>query len=548
MKKTFFMLAISLLACITLCNAQYKIDNLELNYGTELADDGYKIVKVIGEKSDKIFTLAIRGKDSYALKTFSSDAMGLLSTYPIEFPELQDKDLDFEEIYIIKDKLYALGSVYFRKEKKYRLVATEISDTGKLGENIVLFESEVEKNSERGGFYFKLGVNEDEILIMHACYYKKEEAFKYELKLFDGSLKLKFSDVDKIPVDDNKRNYEFNISDFEVNYNGDTFLVVNEGYRDNKKKERVENFLVYVYKRENNYKKEVVNINVKDKSIVNCKMMSTAKNTLKLVGFFADVSESGREKIDFKGVYNASIDLSDNTSQIHFNDFDLATKTKLIGERRANKGKDVKPFYVIHSIVERNDGGLIFLAEYAMVQSVTQNSIGPLALTTVNYVTNEIIVTSMNPDGTLDWSNVVPKNQDASVSTLTIFVSGYFGNGFSVSVAFNIPLTSLCKGPEYLSAIPIYKDGKLYVLFNDSEKNIGETNIDKIKNWGNYNKTNPTVFIMDEDGNLVRKDPEEVVKDDLVIRPGVYYRKSNDEYIIYSSRKKQDKLGRLFLN
>jgi hypothetical protein len=46
---------------------------------------------------------------------------------------------------------------------------------------------------------------------------------------------------------------------------------------------------------------------------------------------------------------------------------------------------------------------------------------------------------------------------------------------------------------------------------------------------------------------MTRKDPEEVIKNELVLRPGVYYRKSDKEFIVYSSRKSKDKLGRMIL-
>lgn len=110
-----------------------------------------------------------------------------------------------------------------------------------------------------------------------------------------------------------------------------------------------------------------------------------------------------------------------------------------------------------------------------------------------------------------------------------------------------IPLTQMGKGPEYLGAIPIYKNGALNILFNDNVKNKGITDIEEIKSLGNYNNAVPTLFVFDNQGKITRKDPEEVIKNELVIRPGVYYRKTQNEYIIYSSRKKLDKLGRMIL-
>lgn len=111
----------------------------------------------------------------------------------------------------------------------------------------------------------------------------------------------------------------------------------------------------------------------------------------------------------------------------------------------------------------------------------------------------------------------------------------------------SLPLGVLGKGPEYLGAIPIYKDGQLNILFNDNKKNKGITDIEEIKALGNYNNAVPTLFVFDDKGKITRKDPEEVIKNELVIRPGIFYRKNQKEYLIYASRKSQDKLGRFIL-
>ncbi|OIQ21301.1 MAG: hypothetical protein BM557_03355 [Flavobacterium sp. MedPE-SWcel] len=340
------------------------------------------------------------------------------------------------------------------------------------------------------------------------------------------------------------------ISDFAVNHNEDVFLVINESYRDSKKKEKIERFEMHCFKRANNYTKEVVNIDIKGKEIINCTMIPTVKNTVKLVGFYSSVRKSGRANRELKGVYNITVDASTSTtSTIKFNEFDYETKVKLIGERRAKKGKDVKPLYNIHTIIERNDGGLIVLSEYQEAVYGRSSGIGPLALTSIVYVRNEIIVTAFKPDGSLDWSNVVPKEQKAATSTLSVnvFAGGYSGGNFGVGIGVGIPFAQMGKGPEYLGAIPMYNNGEFNILINDHVKNRGIVDIEEIRSMGNYNKAIPSMFMFDDNGSITRKDPEQVKKKQLVIRPGVYYKKGDGEYIIYSSRRSKDRLGRMQL-
>jgi hypothetical protein len=45
-------------------NAQNKIDKIDLTYGEEITDDTGKIVKIIGEANNKIYTLVLKGKSN----------------------------------------------------------------------------------------------------------------------------------------------------------------------------------------------------------------------------------------------------------------------------------------------------------------------------------------------------------------------------------------------------------------------------------------------------------------------------------------------------
>lgn len=548
MKKNVIVFFFFVFACIPL-KAQNKIDKISLTYGEELADDKQKIVKIIGESNNKIYGLGLN-KEDYFIKIFDSKTMKLISSNQIIIPQTNDKEVDFEDIYLLNGKLYAIGSVFNRKDKTFNLIGTEISEKGILSKNTInMFNSVVAKKSERGAFYFKHSIDEGALLVMHTSLFPKEDAVKYEVKLFDENLKSFFETSEKVKFDDSKKDYEFTISDFELNYQDDVFLVINESYRDSKKKEQIEKFEVHAFKKANAYKKEVIGVNIKGKEIINCELFSTNKNTLKLVGFYSSVRDNGKANKELKGIYNFTVDLATNASDnLKFNEFDYATKVKLLGERRAKKGKDVKPLYNITTLIEKEDGGMIVLSELQFIYVGASQGFGPLAFTPVTYTKNEIIVTCLKPDGSLEWSNVVAKEQSATVTTMS-FVMGFGGsNGnFSVGGAIAIPLTQMGKGPEYLGAIPIYKKGSLNILFNDNVKNKGITDIEEIKSLGNYNNAVPTLFVFDDKGNITRKDPEDVIKNELVIRPGVYYRKTQNEYIIYSSRKKLDKLGRMIL-
>ncbi|WP_157730276.1 hypothetical protein [Tenacibaculum jejuense] len=545
-----YLIALSLFSFFSLSVlSQDKFGPITLSYGQEIEDNKQKIVQISGEINGKIYTLANKGK-KYYVKVFDSAEMKLISTNLIEFPELKNKDLDFESLKVIGNKIYVFGSMYDRKNKEFDLAAIEINADGTLNDaQKVIFKTPVTKKKERGAFYFKKSPVENKLLVMHATLFDKEEAIQYEIKLFDEDLNEITSHLEKVPFED-RRDLEFSISDFDISFKDDIFLIINESYRDRKQKKNIEKFEIHAFKKDKNYEKEVIKLDFENKEVINCAMLATQDGLLQFVGFYSSVNKRGKANWKLKGIYSGTVDINSNeVLNLKFNEFDYETKVKLIGERRAKKGKDVKPYYQTHSLIEKPNGGLILLSEYQLVYVGRTGGIGPLGITPIQFTKNEIIVTSLNPDGTVEWSNVIAKKQRAAYSTLSIGFFGFAGSSnFSVGVGIAIPVSQLGKGPEYLGAIPIFENGKLTVVFNDHKKNTGVTDIEEIRSLGNYNKSIPTAFTFDDNGKITRLDPQELQEERLILRPGVYYRKSPKEYIIYSSRRSKDKLGRLIID
>ncbi len=151
---------------LTICAANFAVAQntfgpITLKYGEEIIQDKEKIVRIAGEANGKVYTLAVKGK-KYFVKVFEADGMKHLSTNEIEFPEMKNRDLDFEDFVVLNNKVFALGSLYHRKSKEFNLMAIEISEDGKMTENKAhLFTTKVSKSRERGAFYFKESIQQD---------------------------------------------------------------------------------------------------------------------------------------------------------------------------------------------------------------------------------------------------------------------------------------------------------------------------------------------------------------------------------------------------
>jgi len=529
--------------------AQDQVGNIQIEYGAEITEEKGKLISIIGEANGKIYALGLKGKANYFLKIFKSSDMSIISNNKIKLPDVKDKKLTFEDIKLLNGNVYILGSYLDRKAKQYKLEAIQVSEDGELSNNTInLFSSPVAKGSAKGNFYFKDSHDKSKLLVMHVGLYSKEDLIKYNIKLIDDKLNILASHSEKVSYTDKYR-YEFDISDFDVNNNDDVFVVTNESHLDKKKNTTFSDVKVYTFKKDNGYKREVFEIDLSGNELINCKMIATHNNKIQLVGFYSELRKSGKSNKKLEGVYNGTIDLNSNSVlPFKFNAFDYETKVKILGERKADKDKDLKPLYRIKNIVEKEDGGIILLSELTYVYYGKSQGIGPLSFTPVTYTNNEIIVSSLSSNGDIEWTNVVAKKQRASSTIVGFSLAGLGGSvGVTVSASVSFPLGVLGKGPEYLGAIPFYKDGKLSVIFNDNIKNKGLTELDDVKYIGNTNKSALTLFEFDSNGNLNRIDSKSDEANLLNIRPQIFFDKTSDEYIIYASKKSVDKLGRLFL-
>ena len=527
--------------------AQLQVGNVDLNFGEIVKSTDGDVIHVAGRHENTIYALARKDK-KFFLQTFDATSKAFKTSSLLKFDKINGGKLQVEDLAIIDGRIYLMLSYYDKKEKTFNFVAKEIQNGEVINTTNVLSVS-VENDSKKGTFVFTPSYDEINYLIAHVGINSKKEELKYTIGLLDGALNTVLSDHYEV-VFEEKNNQYFDFSDIQVNEHGDVLIATTESFRDKKAKTSINNITIHSYLANENYAKKVTEISLAGKRALNCGLIETKDNTLHAIGFYSDLRKSGRAEATVEGIYDVTLDYTTGTViKESFNEFTFEVKKQLIGERRAKKGKDLKPFYRNISFVERDNGGVIVLSEFSYVTQGASTGIGPLRVTQFVYDSNEIIVTALKKDGSLDWSNVIPKEQQVSVAELGFALSFSTSGSVSVSAGFYFPLTVLGKGPEYLSAIPIYHNGNLTVIVNDDPKNIGITNIDDVKKVRNINKMIPVAFSFDEStGAMTRVDPEEFEKKQVVIRPSTQYRVDSSNYIIYGGNRDGSSLGELQVN
>jgi len=543
MKKLWLLL---LLAASTL-SAQVQLGNIEINFGETTTDQDGEVIIIAGEKNGNIYALA-RRKKNYFAQTFDSSSKALKKSTLLKFDKINGGKLLVEDLAFIGNKLYLMCSYYDKKKKTYNYIAKEIQDD-KIINTTTLLSAPIEKRKNKGAFVFTKSYDDFNYLVAHVILNSRKKKLNYRFAMFDDALKTVLEDQYETTFEDKNRQY-FDFSDVQVNEHGDVLITTTESYRDKKRKTSVNNITIHSYVANKGYEKKLTKVTLTGKRALNCNLIET-NNTLHAIGFYANLKRNGKAEARVEGIFDITLDYTKGeVIKKTFNDFTFEIKKQLIGERRAKKGKQLRPFYQNIAFIERDNGGVIVLSEYKLAGASGSVGIGPLAVTTYTFVTNEIIVTALNPDGTLHWSNVIPKEQQISVSQLglALFFGGG-GGGASVSASAYFPLTVLSKGPEFLSAVPIYQNGQLTVLVNDDPKNIGVTKMDDVKKVRNIDKMVPVAFTFDEEtGKLTRTDPEEIKKKQIVLRPFVIFKKSDTDYLIYGGSRKGNALGELKVN
>ena len=128
-----------------------------------------------------------------------------------------------------------------------------------------------------------------------------------------------------------------------------------------------------------------------------------------MAGFFSD-----KNTYSTAGVFFNSYDpQSRSTKEMRSERFPDAYLTRFIGEFKANKGKELTN-YTIDRLILRNDGGAVIVAEAFYRDEYTYYDVFTQTFTRrVIYNYNNVLVVSVNKDGSIDWGSIVPKNQSS---------------------------------------------------------------------------------------------------------------------------------------
>jgi hypothetical protein len=320
---------------------------------------------------------------------------------------------------VMGDNIYIFISEYFPRDRTIKTSYTHLDLAGNIIAERELISELPNVREHRVDLKYTRSINKRRLL----CYKNLDNAGKREkvlYYLFDAESDEVISGEISIPYPDDK----FTIRKIVVSNTG-MIYVLGKYYLVNRVKTPNDyGFKIYRYLPGESEGVDV-DVELEDPGlfITDLTMKVDPGENIFLAGFY-----SGRSTREIIGTcfLRLTPDLeADVNSTQRFSDEFL---NNFLKERQIDRGRELKNFY-LDNIILRSDGGVLLIAEKFYTTYNSQIDIYGTAIDQRIYHYDDVIVSSVDPFGELEWSNVARKRQSSPVRTNLSYldvVSGAF--------------------------------------------------------------------------------------------------------------------------
>lgn len=437
----------------------------------------------------------------------------------------------FEDIEQINGKLYYFYSIWDDRTESKQLYVKELDFAG--GKMNSEGKRIIKTDGKANGFYVESSKDEQKLMVKYRKRpEKKNDDISYDIigfYLFDWEMNPLWNKEVKMPYTEKKMN---NI-DYSIDSYGNSYILTTV-YKDNSTKRFKKDGSI-------NYHMELMKVDAKTKELTQTKielndqhinriwLYESEKGKMVCAGFFND----GKDSDAADGVFMAQVDEGNSLTNVKSHDIPVDVinlyKSRRIqnkNEKKEERGKNTEfQELELREFITRTDGSAILVGEQHYSRTHTTFTDGR----TRNYTTyhyNDILISKLNPDGSLAWMKVLPKRQQS-----------------------RSPRGSL--GFKYFT-----KNNNHYLLLMDHYKNL-ELSIDKYpKTYGDGAGGNLIAYKVTDDGTVSKikiLDTNEVPE----LKKGAVYQFnvdrimniSDNEFVVeFYKKKKEDVLIKFKIN
>lgn len=468
-----------------------------------------EITAIIGSDKNAIYCLRtfkpFFGRAT-SLEKYSRSKLKLEYVKEFKLPRIQNKELTFEKIFLLKTSLVVFASGYNKSGKKEVLYRKKIDAS--TGEVISDFEEidafATNKRREESSYNFVLSNDSSQILISHSESQEKAKNAKLSFKLLNQDANLLWSaEVDLVSADK-----IYTILNCKLDEDGKLFLLANVAGPASGADKGTANtsycLLSYDHRKKN---LKELQIDVNDHLInavgfelgANKKLVISGlcahKNNEQLHGAFLMIVDTKSDKVVMQG--------QDNFPQDFLKEFEWNE-----GAEKENKLSN----YRITGLVLNHNGGLSLLAEQFYEQIETTYHAKMAVSSIKHYYYNAIIVIHIKADASIPWAKKIRKlqhtlNQEINYSSYSYFTS----------------------------------DGNLHFIYNDHPKNIAAKSRRLRESIGR--KMTTVITTMHSDGTTESYSIFEAGELKMYLKPKITHVLSPTQFVFYVFRKTKSRFG-----
>lgn len=364
----------------------------------------------------------------------------------IDIGRVIQRDQQFAGVFWMGDRFVFLSNGYNDDRDRFNAYALVVDSLGNEIGNPVLIHSA--ERQERGNPASLRWILSPDKTTLYVFFEANEEDQSFEIKVYNREFDLMAEKNLTLPSDKDLVRVQHFCAD---NLRGIYMLSGDNPVKNTSavQKQQIGKYVLYYYSFEYNTLKEY-NVSLKDKQVVSVAYDLREDGSFIIGGYFSNDLSS-----EVSGIFVFELEpLASGIRNAYYSAFAKDFLKTFLSERELRNLRGIEHLYLDHLVLQK-DGSLYMLGEqyYSTEQYISDMTTGRQLLeTTFHY--DDIVVTKISPQGKIQWTTHIPKQQYA------------YSNDHTCSYAFFTAADSL------------------RLFFNDDQTNLHNTN-DKLKSWYN---------------------------------------------------------------
>lgn len=503
--------------------AQRSTEDAAVYWGNEYREPASSLItKIIGKDPQGLYALRLQGRTGfYPHIEKYDDRLNLKKSKQLSL-SYKGRIREFEDIFMIKDKIYLFTSFNNEDKKTNYLFMEEVDKTNfqATGDIKIIGKLPTKGRYNEGAYQFEFTRDSSKVLLYHQMPFRGNDTEHFALSVYNANMELEWKKDVVLPFSDKL----FTVLNFRVDDQGNAYIMgklYNDTNREKRDGKPNYQFVVLSYLNDGQTERKY-KINFEDKFISELTFRVASNGDLVCAGFYSD-----RNSLTIQGTCFFRINAQ--TQELYktgFKAFEPGFMARFLTDKQIRQGKGLFN-YSLDRLILRSDGGALLVAEqYFVRQDRTFNTFGDPFINDFNdpinnriqfiYNYHDLIVVNINPDGSIAWANKVPKRQ------VSVDDGGYFSS----------------------YAMSVVRD-KIYIVYNDHPKNANELDPQRILNYNGRNSV-VTMAILGADGSFDKYALFSNQDASIITRPKVARQISRNEMIIYGERNKMYRFGKLY--